>query len=186
MNESKIYESDRIRIWSGAFPDVGYNPLEVARRSWRPVDLKINCPNYAQSVAIEIYLIHGPKCSHGILGAELIGGLSDEFIVDVPVTKENGERLEWSRMGRMDETYGGLPEEYTSSVFQGVDRYLNSHTIAGGSLRFKCAAHSVMSSSPNVFKNLSTAVLEILCGMPMDTPEMVGIVEKWCLRKKGV
>lgn len=172
----------KARIWSGGLPDFETIPTIFAERDYPQSSLVRTGHAF---VGLEIFLAQGGKFGYGLLGAEYKPEDGDQLTVRVPVNEVSGDRLDWAISSRMIEPRQGLPPEYTSSVFEGVERYLaTSCEIGGGTLCFSHSVHSNVGSSISLFRNISSSLVEIIAKMPMDELDMAKIAEKWCTKAR--
>jgi hypothetical protein len=155
----------KARVWWGELPDLHYDPTEVLQRTLQTSNLLVT---EKRSAAIEFYK-PAHSFSYGLLGAGFTPGRLGQFVIQVAISDYNGQPLEWSLAQQIDNVYTGLPAEYAQSVFEGASE---AETVLGsGVLRFDCAAHGLVGSSPVIFRLLSKAIVHLLAAAKKQVAE---------------
>jgi hypothetical protein len=122
---------------------------------------KIRIAASRKLAAIEINIPHGPVASYALLGAELADADVEGLKVIVPISSI-GSRISPSLAPKSEEVRLGLPEEYASAVFKGVEKLAESNGLPTNmAMRFSWAAHGEVSSSRSVFENVSGLVVRL-------------------------
>jgi hypothetical protein len=113
---------------------------------------------------VELFIHKGGYCPYGLLGGEFVPEDTRLFRLQVVVSSDKGRRFDSSLAGSIDEVRFGLPREYSEAVQDGVTSARANLLLGSGLLRFDCAAHGKVGSSPNLFRLLAKVIVRLLCG----------------------
>jgi hypothetical protein len=97
-----------------------------------------------------------------MLGATFVSEDTGRLHVTIPLSSSDGEVVHESLAGRIDTVHSGLPAEYLDGILDVVDSETTAQLLGAGSLRFCCAAHGELGSSPWLFRGLSRIVIQLL------------------------
>ncbi len=147
----------KARIWLGELPDLSYPGVEVLERQQ---DAKASTIAEIKYAAVEIFAPKGVRALYGLLGAKFTPDNLEQLLVQVAFCGDTAKQVEWSLAAKVDKIYAGLTSEYAPSVLDGALRV--AETLGSGVLRFECAAHGVVGSSPKIFRQLATISVELL------------------------
>lgn len=111
---------------------------------------------------VELRIDHGPRSSYALLGGEIEGGRADVLQVVVSLA-DAGRPFPGSLALAPDDVRVGLPDEYATAVLAGVAHVAELTGVpTAATLRFRCAAHALVGSSPAAFQRASELVLRLL------------------------
>lgn len=147
----------KARIWLGELPDLSYPVLEVLERQQ---DAKVSTIAEIRYAAVEMFAPKGVRALYGLLGAKFTPDNLERLLVQVAFCEDTTKQVEWSLAAKVDKIYVGLTCEYAPSVLDGALRA--AETLGSGVLRFECAAHGAVGSSPKIFRQLATLAVQLL------------------------
>lgn len=166
----------RARIWFDS-PD-GHLEQPAVLRSFR-IKPKARVKQYKKVIVVEVLVPRGGRFEYGLLGATVLdaGAMSDEIVVEMPVTGSLGPIVTDSLAGRLETVRWGLPAEYAEAVAAGARASL----LADGApdaygIRFAWAAHGLVGSSSHRFGRLATLVSRLI--ITPSEADMKGLVEQ--------
>lgn len=146
------------RVWLDEAPYSGGVVLDQS------VDLRVRNRTVRCSpevVAMEILVAAGPIAPYGLLGVEARDCDSGSDVLRLHFPASTGGAFPDSLGVGMDRVTIGLPEEFQSAVFDAVAT--RASTLDGGrELSFSWAATGDYGSSPNLFRLLTNALLDVL------------------------
>ena len=148
-----------VRVWLNELPELSYPIADVVERSIRT---KAPVAATVRRAAVEMLIPTGGFAQYGLLGAEFVSGASGELRLQVAVSDNGGQRIDWSLASGIDEVRAGLPQEYAESMLDGALTADEVHGLGSGVLRFQHAAYAVVGSSPWIFQHLAVLVVRLL------------------------
>lgn len=148
MEEFSLEGWKRLRVWKGSLP-------------W--TEGADACGTEPRSAAVELLIPMGGSFMYGLLGAELEQAPSSDCLIDVRVLPA-AEPYPGVLAAGLDHVETGLPDEYVQAVLGGATWAAGMGTGRGLRIRFCCAAHGAVGSSPVVFARLAAMVVRILSG----------------------
>lgn len=151
------WKLSKARIWLDELPAYEYQAMDTMEQG-KEVSA-ITTTN--QACAIELFHPVGARAYYGALGATFLAQGTDRFVVQVPISEDNGRLLDTSLAGKIDEVHIGLPREYVKGVLSGFVDDEMSQQLGAGTLRVCCAAHGSIGSSTLVFRALSRVLAHL-------------------------
>jgi hypothetical protein len=159
MRSFELSHYRRANVWLDEAPPANFAATSVVTRLVTP---KVAAEASRPRAGVELYIPRGPRTSYGLLGAELVEAEVDSLEIVVSVNKARFP-FQPSLASKSDEVKVGLLDEYASAVIGGavkVAEAVGAPTKAV--LRFRWAAHGLVSSSPSIFETASEIVLQLL------------------------
>lgn len=157
----------RGRVWLNDVPKLD---LEVGRIHEILVDAPRTRLSRTRVTAAEIYIPHGARSSCGLLGGQFTPDATTNTLairVETSRAARTGVMID-ALAGAVDQVLPGLPDEYASAVL-GVATSANTVLALGsGVLLFREAAHGRVGSSSNVFRRLTSIVVQLMSNETMD------------------
>ncbi len=148
----------KARIWLDELPNWTYAVVNTIERHQGVIDFH---SGERQLAAVELFLPRG-RALYGGLGGVFIPEDTHRLVVQVCISKNEGELYEESLARRVDEVYRGLPQEYVEGVFEGVLQDDQTRLLGAGTLCFSCAVHGRIGSSLWIFQRLSRIIINLL------------------------
>lgn len=164
MIELNLSSYRKARVWVGHLPQEAYFDSVSILQKRLPIDSN-KSKNLADNLfAVEIVIPRGGMTTYGLLGAEYINCISDNFSVEVYSSELETKKFNNSLCADFETAFIGLPAEYANFIQKNVVEYLENEInfIPTGNLIFKCAAHGKIGSNQEIFKELSTVICEYL------------------------
>ncbi|MCI0719495.1 MAG: hypothetical protein L0338_11090 [Acidobacteria bacterium] len=156
----QLTQHRKARVWLSELPDAHVNPSNVTERSVQGGHATLQGVRRA---AIEVLIPRGPRALYGLLGAELQPNQSAALLIRVLTSRNGGERFPDSIALSSDETFVGLPEEFSQAVIEGATNQIAKvGGLGSGELVFGHAAHGLVGSAPVVFKWLADCLVQLL------------------------
>ncbi len=157
----------KARVWSDSIPDLRYPVMEWVERV---VAAQSRGRSTSRCVAVELWLVTGPRALYGLLGAEFIPDSSEQLRVQVALSATPQynlgmrigaeEGIAWSLAVWTDDVRIGLPEEYVRGIWDGI---AEAGTVLGsGTLTFQWAAHGAIGSSQALFGRITRCLVQLL------------------------
>jgi hypothetical protein len=149
----------RANVWLDEAPPAEFTATSSVTRIVKPNRVM----EVTRTIAgIELKVPRGPGSSYALLGAELVEADRDGLEVVVGVNKA-GFPFRGSLAPDPNEIRIGLLGEYADAVVVGVAKFAVSNAIPDkAALHFRWAAHGIVGSSPAIFEETSSLVLQVM------------------------
>ena len=159
-----IYDLNRfskVRIWFE-----GHNEFFFEKYTKTKL-YEFNCGksqlNEDRTIIIELLIPAGGRVFYGLLGIHYKYDLSQKISLKVNMTNKKFGILNDSLLGKIEDVYIGLPEEYLEGVYKGIEQaHQDNRLNITGEINFCYAAYGLISSCNFIFQRLSYALINLL------------------------
>jgi hypothetical protein len=159
VREFHLKPQTKVRVWLCEQPNAIYHATTTIEQSFPA----INVPASGLHCYAAEYLSHtGGHCPYGLLGCCFTSNESTELRVEIAVADPNGPLFLEALAGPLDQVRVGLPGEFVSGVTTGIMLSNANVKLGAGVLRYNCAAHGLIGSSPDAFRRLTYLLVELI------------------------
>jgi hypothetical protein len=152
-----VKKNVKVRVWIDESPDAYYPAVDLIEYA---LTTRLS-ETQSKTVVLEMAVITGPRKLYGLLGATYIPERTEALSIHIAVSDSSQKVIDWSLVGMIDQVRLGLPEEFADAVLKGAIE-ATPNKLGAGMLRFDCAAHGMIGSSPYLFGELSKIVVTLL------------------------
>lgn len=177
----KILDLGRFRrahVWVGDLPNATYEPKSMISHTLAAGGRSGVAKRLA---AVELFVPLGARSMYGLIGGEFHPG-EGGLMIQVNVSSHSERHLTDSLASNVDDVRVGLPDEYVSAVFSGINAARSElGEIASGNLFINHAAHGVMCSSPAIYESLAIVLMKIfnIASLDISDSELIGLFPGW-------
>lgn len=151
---------NRARIWLNELPDWSYEAALVAECQLPAHRMRNENTRYA---GVEMFIPAGGMVMYGGLGAIFVPEQTENLLVQVLVSADQGKLFHGMFAVESEITYIGFPKEYSEGLLESVAQFAGTQKLGTGRLSFCRAIHGEVGSSINLFQIVSRAVIRLLC-----------------------
>ncbi len=159
MLELSVTHEGKARVWLQELPHCLYSVSQVLK-----CDIAAEESQEAggRCAGIEVFLHRGGYCPYGLLGGLFVPAVSESVTLQVGISTSNGQVMDNTLAGLIDQVKIGLPFAYAESVLLGAASVSALSHLGSGTLLFDCAAHGEVGSSPHIFHRLAAIVTQLI------------------------
>jgi hypothetical protein len=159
MIEIQLSKYRKARIWINEFPNACFDSAIKLEKTYPNNNIDIQ--NLANgSFTVEVNIPVGARIIYGLLGAEFYPDSLNSFSLEIYSSDSTKVSFDNSIYQGTDNLFVGLPLIYSNAVKRGFLQYFKDTDKAkpNGKLVFKCAAHSEVGSSEDIFEKLAIII----------------------------
>lgn len=161
--KSKIYNKEHefhiAKIWIDEFPNIKCDFDNTFSKTCELNDFIIK---KSKRICIEISLLRHAS-NYALLGLEYMPFNNSLLQVEILYNSKNKDKF-ISDIGLLNQEYKycGLLEDYTSGIFEGIEKFYKNNIGCSGKLTFNISANCEVGSSKMIFNKATSILLNIL------------------------